>query len=273
MKSTPMSNITLIIQTIDDFLTAHGKVFITAVEAAASLDEKGILKDSKSRPGKPLRDILRAGKIPHAYQDGVYWKIPHSETNRIESNQLAKSIYVAPLKPESHGPSDHKLELIAILISKLLNEEYGITLKYGVEYSPSWLTAVPNEDSLIHHWSIVKDVYSALTDGILNLENQLNFVKISGSQKYDIWFNEPFCFAVEFDESQHFNQFRGKTLNFYNQINYKFDLQAYKGYTNIKKPMGTSGFQKLKCIDPMFPEMYEGEKQDNRMRQRAFRDF
>jgi len=41
----------------------------------------------------------------------------------------------------------------------------------------------------------------------------------------------------------------------------------------IKIKPGKSGFTKLQSNDPLFPEMLEGEKQDNRIRQRAFRDF
>lgn len=40
----------------------------------------------------------------------------------------------------------------------------------------------------------------------------------------------------------------------------------------VIKP-GKSGFTRLQSNDPLFPEMLEGEKQDNRIRQRAFRDF
>ena len=36
---------------------------------------------------------------------------------------------------------------------------------------------------------------------------------------------------------------------------------------------GKSGFTKLKSNDPLFPATLEGDKQDNRVRQRAFRDF
>jgi TDG/mug DNA glycosylase family protein len=36
---------------------------VTAVEAAAWLDEDGLLRDSPSRPGLPLRNLLRAGRI------------------------------------------------------------------------------------------------------------------------------------------------------------------------------------------------------------------
>lgn len=35
----------------------------TAVEAAQWLDSAGILRNSPSRPGKPLRDLLRAKRI------------------------------------------------------------------------------------------------------------------------------------------------------------------------------------------------------------------
>ena len=36
---------------------------------------------------------------------------------------------------------------------------------------------------------------------------------------------------------------------------------------------GKSGFQKLKSNDILFPNFYDSELQDNRIRQRAFRDF
>ncbi len=36
---------------------------VTAVAAASWLNSVGILRDSKQRPGKPLRDLLREGKI------------------------------------------------------------------------------------------------------------------------------------------------------------------------------------------------------------------
>lgn len=45
----------------------HGRV--AAVPAAAELDRRDLLPDSRQRPGKPLRDLLRAGFIEHAYQE------------------------------------------------------------------------------------------------------------------------------------------------------------------------------------------------------------
>lgn len=46
---------------------------ITAVEAAAELDSMGLLSDSAQRPGLPLRKMLRASQIDHAYQEGGRW--------------------------------------------------------------------------------------------------------------------------------------------------------------------------------------------------------
>jgi hypothetical protein len=49
---------------------------VAAVEAAEDLDRLGLLRDSPSRPGKPLRNLLRAGLIAHAYQEGGrFWYI------------------------------------------------------------------------------------------------------------------------------------------------------------------------------------------------------
>lgn len=60
------------IETINRFLQRElgkGKVSeVVAVEAATWLDRRGLLKDSASRPGRPLRDLLRAGKIWGGHQ-------------------------------------------------------------------------------------------------------------------------------------------------------------------------------------------------------------
>ncbi len=54
---------------------------VTAVEAGEELDKLGLLKDSKTRKGQPLRKILRAGKLPQAKQDdGKHWYIYHSSS-------------------------------------------------------------------------------------------------------------------------------------------------------------------------------------------------
>jgi hypothetical protein len=52
---------------------AHPDGRVSAVEAAAELDRLGLLKDSGSRPGLPLRNRLRAGEIANAHQEGGRW--------------------------------------------------------------------------------------------------------------------------------------------------------------------------------------------------------
>jgi hypothetical protein len=79
-------NIHLIIQKIDEFLKKSEKSSINPVEANELLARAGLLKDSDLRPGLPLRNILRKGQIPHAYQSrgkGSSWLIPQSTVKRI----------------------------------------------------------------------------------------------------------------------------------------------------------------------------------------------
>jgi hypothetical protein len=73
-----MTEIDRIIYEIDEFLETRNQKTTTPVEINTYLERKGILKDSPTRPGKPIREILRRGEIPHAYQNGVKWFIPHS---------------------------------------------------------------------------------------------------------------------------------------------------------------------------------------------------
>ena len=70
---------------LDDYLRKTGKESIGAVEANALLDKAGILKDNPQRPGLPLRNKLRNGELPHAYQKagkGSEWVIPLSTAER-----------------------------------------------------------------------------------------------------------------------------------------------------------------------------------------------
>lgn len=70
-----------IIEFLDNHLVRSGLDSIDPVEANALLSKAGILHDSKDRPGKPIRDLLRKGQLPHAFQaggKGSRWIIPHS---------------------------------------------------------------------------------------------------------------------------------------------------------------------------------------------------
>ena len=73
-----------IIDLLDAIIEYTGKD-IGAVDANYLLEKAGLLKDSRTRKGKPLRDLLRAGEIPHAYQPkgwNTTWIIPHSKRRR-----------------------------------------------------------------------------------------------------------------------------------------------------------------------------------------------
>jgi hypothetical protein len=77
-----------IIEHLDNCLLGAGLSNIGPAEANAILAKAGLLQDSRDRPGKPLRDLLRKGLIPHAYQSGgkgSNWIIPHSGKKPLKS--------------------------------------------------------------------------------------------------------------------------------------------------------------------------------------------
>ena len=77
-----MTNITQLIEYIDKYLIRNNQTDITPVDANKLLAQAGLLSDSKNHPGLPLRELLRDGKIPHAYQIGSKWHIPHSKNGQ-----------------------------------------------------------------------------------------------------------------------------------------------------------------------------------------------
>ena len=73
-----------IVSFLDAIIEYTGKN-IGAVDANHLLEKAGLLKDSPTRRGKPLRDLLRARELPHAYQENGWhstWVIPHSKRQR-----------------------------------------------------------------------------------------------------------------------------------------------------------------------------------------------
>lgn len=267
-----MSKIESIIVAIDNYLKKEKKLEATPTELSPYLDKIGILKDSESRKGKPLRDLLRKNKIPQAYQNGSRWIIPRSKSdyeNRTKYVQIKKN------KKPIIG-KEHKLSKIANLIQEELEKKYGSKAEYSLEFKPEWLKTYPNKSKLKSHWKQLELVYQDLTDNKSNLEEKLKNLeqkKLNAKQSLDIWFKEPYNLAIEFDEKQHFNTFRKKTLDYYKNLKVGFNLNDYQKLNDrIIKP-GKSGFTKLKLNDPLFPEMNVGDNQDNRIRQRAFRDY
>jgi hypothetical protein len=272
-----MEDIKSIITCIDEFLEKESLIEVSPPNVSEYLEQKGVLNDSSKRKGKPLRDLLRANEIPHAYQNGSRWFIPHSnETKKVDGHIIEETKLrvkkVRSIKEVNGGK--HKLKIIAETIRAKLRDHYGEEVKYTLEYKPEWLQGFPSAVKKSGFWPNICKAYSQLNEIKLDLETQLeSYTQSSRAQSYDIWFHEPANFAVEFDEKQHFNQFRKSTLEHYNKTPINFDLQTYKELCcRVVKP-GKSYFQKTKKNNDLFPYQGDSEAQDNRIRQRAFRDM
>jgi hypothetical protein len=170
-----------------------------------------------------------------------------------------------------------KLKLIAETIAQVLYDKFKIQPDYVFEKEFDWLTTHPQKKFVKNGWTLIKENYQAVTDNKYDLDDlaqNILYSEKNESQYADIWFSQPYDFIVEFDEKQHFNQFRLSILKNYTSNWIIGDLNHYREIckNKIAKP-GTSGFQKIK-ENLLFPYFYaNSEKQDNRIRQRAFRDF
>ena len=77
-------NVRRIVQFLDDYLRKTGRPHLTPAEANSLLAEEELLQDSPSSPGEPLRRLLRADRIPHAFKRSNRWFIPHSLSDRSQ---------------------------------------------------------------------------------------------------------------------------------------------------------------------------------------------
>ena len=83
-------------QFLDEYLQKTGRKSIGTVEANALLDKADILKDNPQRPGLPLRNKLRKGELPYAYQvagKGSEWVIPLSTAKREDVDQRESKFF------------------------------------------------------------------------------------------------------------------------------------------------------------------------------------
>lgn len=84
-----MASINKIIECLDHWLESNKINFLTPPEANKILDQERMLKNRAERSGQYLRNILRSGKIPHAYQDASgHWHIPHSPNKNINDETV-----------------------------------------------------------------------------------------------------------------------------------------------------------------------------------------
>lgn len=137
-----------LINFLDDYLTKSRRTSIDPVEANALLEKAGLLLDSKTRAGKPLRDLLRKGKLPHAYQlggKGSAWTIPHSTMKTIVSSNYP-TINTREKKYIAVQTKDNNSGEIDILLLK--NQLENARLKYKPEIVKYLLVAEAPPDSI-----------------------------------------------------------------------------------------------------------------------------
>ncbi|NLN94685.1 MAG: hypothetical protein GX128_00715 [Bacteroidales bacterium] len=96
--------------------------------------------------------------------------------------------------------SGNKLAPITLQLSQILEKKFNRKANFSIEYSPNWLSSVPKMKELAKYLTIIRQVYSSLVDSKYILEKQIELVKRNETQDFDIWFHEPYSFALEFDE-------------------------------------------------------------------------
>jgi len=126
--------------------------------------------------------------------------------------------------------------------------------------TPDWLLR-PSESECGKSWSVVQQIYQALTDRSLPAE-----MPPRERRKVDaVVRTATGTRIVEVDETQHFNEYRALTLRMYPAAtSLAFDPEAWIKQSNRKKRLEGGGFGRP--CPPLFPD--EG----GRHRQRAFRD-
>ena len=105
----------------------------------------------------------------------------------------------------------NKLEPIAIIIKEMLEAHFNIEAKYSFEQKKEWLLNVPDKKLYNEFWDEITKVYTTIIDNKWNISERISSVsqnRLIAKSRIDIWFEEPYNFICEFDETQHFNQFR-----------------------------------------------------------------
>lgn len=170
-----------------------------------------------------------------------------------------------------------KLRGIAERLAHLLEERFDRPATFALEATLDWLPSVPDRAQYAAVWNDLEAVYAALVEGrwtlAARLEAHANALRF-GPMRVDAYFDAPYSFIFEFDEEQHINTHRLRTLDaasFYSRCS--FDVAGYKAACSLRPALpGETSFFKLKSDDPLFPPLLAGAAQDNRTRQRAFRD-
>lgn len=85
---------------LQDELRKRNIMSVAAVDAARWLDDAGLLKNSATRPGKPLRDVLRAGMIDGQRQEmSGRWFIDRLDGSKAKSSSVTVVATLHRAKP------------------------------------------------------------------------------------------------------------------------------------------------------------------------------
>jgi len=141
-------NINSIIKFLDNYLIKSGLSSIDPVEANEVLEKAGLLRNSKDRPGKPLRDLLRKGLLPHAFQaggKGTNWTIPHSKSGKTSKSNYS---YTNKIKPRSIKEKSKKKEVVNTNFKEIAKKLEKARQKYLPKNIKYLLIAEAPPDSL-----------------------------------------------------------------------------------------------------------------------------
>jgi len=108
----PTSKVILVNNFIQTYLRDQNLATITPVEIARELERAGILKDSKSRPGLPLRNLLRQGSIENARQDeSNRWHIDRitEHLEKYSISQVSKICGYKTVQPIYNKINEHTI--------------------------------------------------------------------------------------------------------------------------------------------------------------------
>ncbi|WP_424492727.1 DUF7255 family protein [Salinimicrobium sp. GXAS 041] len=212
--------------------------------------------------------------------NGLYNFLPYLNSTTDQEPLTTPSEETGTLKREKKPKPEENVKInFYRQIGELVQEIKGENLEFSCSQSIPGLKSTPLPEQFPNTWHFLAEVYRKINGAELDLDeviirNKAN-LKMS-RQEADVLIFSPYLQIVEYDEEQHFNQFRAITLESPLYEKWKsFDLSLYKKLCEkqVKPGSKKSGFYFLKSPDPLFPEKPGKEKQDNRLRQRAFRDM
>lgn len=178
---------------LDAYMRKCNLTEIDAVTAGEILDRDGLLNDSASRPGKPLRDLLRAGKIKGAYQlTNRRWIIPLDTTAVTTALSDADTDNIRPEKRNIYTDSPVKDIETSLINGRFTSVHsldegemkdapglYCIKLRKGVVFGKNF--GPIRQDGIIYIGQASKSIRKRLFEDELNCIHPATFFRSIGA--------------------------------------------------------------------------------------------